>query len=299
MIQAYCDFLAVRSVFKIVSEGGASMEKIWDKAKRFVFYIFNLNIPGYASQASFFIALSVFPALVLLMSLVRYVGLEAESLTEMLHGVLPTALMPAAQRLIMNTYQGTTKMMVSLSAITALWSASRGIHGIVVGLNSIYEVRESRGYVKTRLLSVVYTFVFLLVLVLTLVLHVFGTTIMGLLPFEESPLFRLLEGVVDLRFFLLLFIQTALFSGMFMMLPNKRNRFGDSFPGAVFASIGWLTFSDLFSIYVENFTELSVVYGSVYAVALSMLWLYCCMSIVFYGGALNHYLTDQKKENNG
>ena len=275
------------------------MEKIWDKAKRFVFYIFNLNIPGYASQASFFIALSVFPALVLLMSLVRYVGLEAESLTEMLHGVLPTALMPAAQRLIMNTYQGTTKMMVSLSAITALWSASRGIHGIVVGLNSIYEVRESRGYVKTRLLSVVYTFVFLLVLVLTLVLHVFGTTIMGLLPFEESPLFRLLEGVVDLRFFLLLFIQTALFSGMFMMLPNKRNRFGDSFPGAVFASIGWLTFSDLFSIYVENFTELSVVYGSVYAVALSMLWLYCCMSIVFYGGALNHYLTDQKKENNG
>ena len=47
------------------------MEKIWDKAKRFVFYIFNLNIPGYASQASFFIALSVFPALVLLMSLVR------------------------------------------------------------------------------------------------------------------------------------------------------------------------------------------------------------------------------------
>lgn len=299
MIQAYCDFLAVRSVFKIVTEGGASMEKIWDKAKRFVFYIFNLNIPGYASQASFFIALSVFPALVLLMSLVRYVGLEAESLTEMLHGVLPTALMPAAQRLIMNTYQGTTKMMVSLSAITALWSASRGIHGIVVGLNSIYEVRESRGYVKTRLLSVVYTFVFLLVLVLTLVLHVFGTTIMGLLPFEESPLFRLLEGVVDLRFFLLLFIQTALFSGMFMMLPNKRNRFGDSFPGAVFASIGWLTFSDLFSIYVENFTELSVVYGSVYAVALSMLWLYCCMSIVFYGGALNHYLTDQKKENNG
>jgi len=271
------------------------VKKLWDKIKRFTLYVFNLNIPGYASQASFFIALSVFPALVLLMSLVRYVGLEAESLTELLHGVLPTALMPAAQRLIMNTYQGTTKMVVSLSAITALWSASRGIHGIVVGLNSIYEVRESRGYVKTRLLSVVYTFVFLLVLVLTLVLHVFGTTILGLLPFGESPLFRFLEGVVDLRFFLLLFIQTALFCGMFMMLPNKRNRFADSFPGAVFASIGWLSFSDLFSIYVENFTELSVVYGSVYAVALSMLWLYCCMSIVFYGGALNHYLTDHKK----
>lgn len=271
------------------------MKKIADKVKHLVLYVFKLNIPGYASQASFFIALSVFPALVLLMSLVRYVGLEAETLTEMLHGVLPTALMPAAQKLIMNTYQSTTKMVVSLSAITALWSSSRGIFGIVTGLNAIYGVTESRGYIRTRLLSVVYTFVFLLVLILTLVLHVFGTTILGVLPFEESPLFSFLEGVVDLRFFLLLFIQTALFTGMFMVLPNKRNRFADSFPGAVFASIGWLVFSDIFSIYVEQFANLSIVYGSVYAVALSMLWLYSCMSIVFYGGALNHYLTDSKQ----
>ena len=188
-------------------------------------------------------------------------------------------------------------LVVSVSAITALWSSSRGIHGIVTGLNSIYGVTESRGYVRTRLLSVLYTFIFLLVLILTLVLHVFGTTILSWLPFEESPLFRVLEGVVDLRFFVLLFIQTAMFCVMFMVLPNKRNKFADSFPGAVFASIGWLVFSDLFSIYVENFADLSVVYGSVYAVALSMLWLYCCMSIVFYGGALNHYLTDNKEKN--
>ena len=273
------------------------MKKLAEKVKRLVFYIFNLNIPVYASQASFFIALSVFPALVLLMSLVRYVGLEAENLTEMLHGVLPTALMPAAQKLIMSTYQSTTKLVVSVSAITALWSSSRGIHGIVTGLNCIYGVTESRGYVRTRLMSVLYTFIFLLVLILTLVLHVFGTTILDLLPFEESPLLRFLEGVVDLRFFLLLFIQTVMFCVMFMVMPNKRNKFADSFPGAVFASIGWLVFSDLFSIYVENFADLSVVYGSVYAVALSMLWLYCCMSIVFYGGALNHYLTDNKQEN--
>ena len=269
------------------------MKKLAEKAKRLVFYIFNLNIPVYASQASFFIALSVFPALVLLMSLVRYVGLEAENLTEMLHGVLPTALMPAAQKLIMSTYQSTTRLVVSVSAITALWSSSRGIHGIVTGLNCIYGVTESRGYVRTRLMSVLYTFIFLLVLILTLVLHVFGTTILDLLPFEESPLLRFLEGVVDLRFFLLLFIQTVMFCVMFMVMPNKRNKFADSFPGAVFASIGWLVFSDLFSIYVENFADLSVVYGSVYAVALSMLWLYFCVSILFYGGALNRWLMEK------
>lgn len=257
-------------------------------------YIGGLRVPLYASNASFFIALSVFPTLVLLMGLLRYTGLDVENLTELLHGIIPTALMPSAQRLILNTYNSTTGTVLSISALTALWSASRGVYGLVTGLNCIYGTAEDRGYVYTRTVSVLYTFGFLVVLLLTLVLHVFGTTLVGLLPLESSPLFRFLESVVDLRFFVLLAVQTALFTAMFMVLPNKRNKLGDSFPGAVLASIGWLVFSDLYSTYVEHFAGLSNIYGSVYAVALSMLWLYCCVSILFYGGALNHWLTDNK-----
>ena len=269
------------------------MRRFFVWIKKLIGYIMEQNIPVYASHASFFIVLSVFPTLVLLLGLVRYTGLEVENLTELLHGVLPLALMPAAQRLILNTYNSSTGAVISISALTALWSASRGIYGLITGLNSVYKVPEDRDYWQTRLYSVLYTFGFLLVLLLTLVLHVFGTTIMELLPLKDSPLLRFLESVVDLRFFLLLFVQTVVFTAMFMVLPNKRNRLGDSFPGAVLASSGWLIFSDLYSIYVENFNSMSVIYGSVYAVALSMLWLYCCVSIVFYGGALNYYLMDK------
>ena len=69
---------------------------------------------------------------------------------------------------------------------------------------------------------------------------------------------------------------------------------GFSVPGALLASAGWLIFSDLYSIYVEKYASLTNIYGSVYAIALSMLWLYCCMSILFYGGALNQYLEDHR-----
>ena len=89
-------------------------------------------------------------------------------------------------------------------------------------------------------------------------------------------------------------MQTALFPAIFVVLPNRRNRIRDSLPGAMFSSGGWLIFSDLYSVYVENFAPLSSVYGSVYAVALSMLWLYCCISILFYGGALNRLLAEGK-----
>jgi membrane protein len=63
----------------------------------------------------------------------------------------------------------------------------------------------------------------------------------------------------------------------------------------VLAALGWLGFSDAYSLYVAHFSGFANVYGSVYAVALAMLWLYCCISIVFYGGGLNRYLAERKR----
>lgn len=263
------------------------------KALRLVQAVADMKIPVYAAHASYFIVLAVFPTLVLLLSLLRYTGLDVRTLTQLLEGFLPAALLPAVQKLIVNTYYGITGTMVWLSALVALWSASRGIFGLLTGLNSIYCVGEDRGWLYTRAVSMLYTFLFLLVLLLTLVLHVFGTTLLQLLPVSDAPLWQFLTEVVDLRFFLLLFIQTLVFTLMFMVLPNRHNRFFDSLPGALLASSGWLIFSDAFSIYVERVTQYATIYGSVYVVALSMLWLYCCISIVFYGGALNRYLMDK------
>jgi len=263
------------------------------KAMQIFSWLDQLDIPRQAASTCYFICLAVFPALVLLLSLLHFTALEAESLLTMLDGVIPAALMPYARRLVLNTYQNTSGAVVSFSALLALWSASRGIHGLMVGLNHIYDVGEDRGFLYTRLVSVGYTFAFLLVLLLTLVLHVFGSTITMLLPTTGHPFLRFLSSVIDTRFFLLLGLQTALFTAMYMVLPNKNNRFSDSLPGALLSSIGWLVISDAFSIYVEYFPYYANIYGSVYAVALSMLWLYLCISVIFYGGALNHYLMDR------
>lgn len=261
-----------------------------DRARRSLAYLTDLQIPAHAAHAGYFIVLSVFPALLLILALLRYTGLDANNLTELLEGVLPDALMPYAQKLILNTYRNASGAVVSLSALTALWSSSRGIHGLLIGLRHIYGVPEPGNYVKNRLHSLLYTVVFLLMLVLTLVLHVFGNSLMQLFPVEDTPLYRFFSDVLNLRFFLLLGVQTLFFTALFTALPGRRTPLHCSLPGALLASLGWLIFSGLYSIYVENFSAYANLYGSVYAVALSMLWLYFCLSIVFYGAALNSYL---------
>ena len=253
-----------------------------------------LRVPMYASHACYFIMLSAFPLLILLLSLLRYTGLQVKVLTDFLSGVIPAALRPAAEDLIVTTYYTTSGTVVSVSALTALWSAGRGVYGLMSGLNAAYGVGENRGYLYTRTVSVLYTFAFLVVLLLTLVLQVFGTTLLRLLSQTDGELFRFVTEVVDLRFVLLLALQTGLFTAMYTVLPNRKNRFFAGVPGALLASVGWLVFSNLYSVYVEKVSGYASLFGSVYGVVLSMLWLYFCICILFYGGALNHWLEKRR-----
>ena len=257
-------------------------------------HIQSLDVPLYAANAGFFMILSLFPALVLILSLLRFTGLQVASLVEVLSNLIPEALMPTVAELVLSTYENSSAGLVGVSALTAIWSASKGIYGLLTGLNTVYGVAEDRGWFYTRFISVLYTFLFFGLVILTLIVHVFGGTILELLPISRMRLIRILTGIIDFRFILLLAVQTAVFVLIFAFLPNGRNRIRDTLPGAVISSLGWLILSDLFSMYVENFASLSNIYGSVYTLALAMLWLYCCLSMIFYSAAFNQYLEDHK-----
>ena len=263
---------------------GGLLGKLWGYWEK----IRPMHIGQHAANAGYFIALSIFPSLVLILGLLRYTDLDAGDLLALLSGFLPDVLLPPVENLIISAYAYTSTAVLSISAVGALWSASRGVYGLLQGLNAIYGVRENRGYWYTRSISVLYTFLFLLVLVLTLVLNVFGTAIVERLP--VGILWAWVDSMVDLRFVLLLLLQTGLFTAIFMVFPNRKNKFSDSFPGAVLASLGWLLFSNLFSYYVEHFSGYANIYGSVYTLALGMLWLYFCLCLLFFGGALNKIL---------
>lgn len=264
-----------------------------DKTVQAFRWLSHFRVGLYAAHASFFMILSLFPGLVLILGLLRYAGLGGENLLALIEGFIPEVLLPTVRNIVRLTYQNTTGTVLSLSAAAALWSASRGIYSLVIGLNAIYDVKENRGYFRSRLMSMGYMFAFLIVLLLTLILHVFGNSLLQLLP-GDTPFLRFLDEVLGLRSVLLLLLQIGLFSAMFMALPNEHCSFQEAFPGAVLSSLGWLTFSRLYSVYVENFSGYAGIYGPVYTMAIGMLWLYFCISIVFYGGVFNRYLKLRK-----
>lgn len=254
------------------------------KSIRFARWVLSLGIRVHAAGAGFFIALSVFPGLLLLLGLLRFTPLEVERLGELLASLLPEALAPAAEELVLLTYDASSGTAIGISALTTLWSASRGVYGLIGGLNAVYGVKETRSYFHRRWISVVYTLGFLLVLLLALGMHMFGQLLLGIHAPKLLPL-------------LLFAVQILLLTEAFRGLPDRVGRFRDGLPGALFGALGWLVFTDLYSVYIRRYARLTNVYGSVYGVALSMLWLYCCVSILFYGALLNRLLAGKTVNN--
>lgn len=252
-----------------------------------------MEIPVHGAHASFFLVLSLFPMLVLTLGILRYTGLQVSDLLELVDSVVPSGLIPFLERQLNGAYSHTSRLVISVSAVVALWSAGSGIYALKIGLDAVYGVKDRRFWLFTRLLCAFYMVLFLLVLLMTLVLHVFSSTLLMWLR-REQGLFRQVAELLDMRLFLLEAVQTLVFCAMFMFLPGKRNGFRESLPGALFACFGWLIVSHLFSLYMEYFPRYFSIFGSVYAVAVGMLWLYTCVSIVFYGALMNRILSEPK-----
>lgn len=268
---------------------------LFQKLETGIRWLSSVHIPHLAANTGYFIILSVFPALLLILSGLRFTGLSVDTLLEILGMVLPQAMMGTARELVYSVYENASGAVAGLSALTALWSSSRGVYGLLVGLNTIYGVSEDRNYFYTRAISILYTFAFEIVILLTLVLHVFGGILTSFFQGIPNPAIQKLMNILDLRFIVLLVLQSLLFTLMFMIFPNRRNGFWESLPGGLFACIGWMLFSNLYSLYVTHFPSYANIYGSVYAIAISMLWLYCCLEIIFFGGALNRLLMNMTK----
>lgn len=250
----------------------------------------SMQIPIYSANACYFFVLAIFPMLMIVLSLVPYLPFSARDLLELLEQVVPSALMGMVETVIVHIYYGSSHAVLGLSAVASLWSSSKAIFGILTGLNHIYGVREDRSHLYTRLISLVYTFIFIALLVLTLLMQVVGPAVMAMVESMETPLMDLIGQIIDLRAVVMFIVQIVIFTALYMVLPNRRNRFWDSVPGATVAAVGWQVFSGAFSYYVEHLSNQMSLYGSVYAVALGMLWLYCCMSILLFGGGVNRLL---------
>ena len=253
-----------------------------EKIKKIISVLTESNIGLYAAQASFFLVISVIPFMMLIFTIISmFSNVDTQGIIRYVSSFAPAEVSRLISTVVSElTAKSASVPIISVTAVSSLWLASRGITALYSGLNSINGLPK-RNYIYVRLISVLYTVAFIVTLVLTLLFIGFG----GML--EEFLARRFVGLAFKGKILIFFFYLTLIFALFYKFLPEERPRFRSVLPGAALAAAGWLGFSFFYSLYIDNFADYTLVYGSLAAVVLLMLWLYFCMNIFLFGAQLN------------
>lgn len=254
------------------------------------------NVSVFSAQAAFFIILAFFPFIMFLLTLVQYLPIGESVMLRTFTDIMPKAINPYIVLIVSEVYDHATTTITSVTALTALWSASKGFLGLVRGLNSVYGISETRNYIKLRLMSAFYTLGFTILLIITLLILVFGRPIYVWVENWHPELINIALVIISFRTAVAMLLLTSYFVLIFLVIPNRKTRLLAELPGALIAAAGWLIFSFGFSFYIDHMGGFSSTYGSLTAIILLMLWFYFCMYILFIGAEFNVYLAEKKKK---
>lgn len=254
------------------------------------------HVAAFAAQAAYFILLSFIPFLMLLLTLVQYIPpiRDQQIVTDMLIQIMPDTgdFRDFLLNIISEVYAKGTAM-VPISAVFTLWSAGKGVQALTNGVNAIYHVKETRNYVVTRIRSAIYTLIFIIALIGSLVLLVFGNSIQKLLSKYIPVMGRVTAYIISMRTVISLCILICLFLLIYKFLPNRKSEWKNQVPGAIISAVAWSLFSLVFSIYIDVYDGFSNMYGSLTTIMLILLWLYFCMFIILIGAEINAYFEDR------
>ena len=273
------------------------MKEKFNRIKGYAFRVMDVvsshHTGAYAAQAAYFFVLSMIPIILLLLTMVQFTSLTKDYIMNAVLQAFPTTVEGLIESIVDQVYSQ-SGTIIPITVLVALWSAGRGVLSITNGLNCVYESRETRNYVYLRIRASLYTVIFLVAIILSLVLSVFGNRIAIMLNQHFPVLVRLIDTVIRSRTLITLGILTLFWDMVYKYLPNRKNigktTMKKQLPGAIFTACAWQVISFIFSIYLDIFTGFTTMYGSLTMIILIMLWLYMCMYVILLGGEVNALL---------
>lgn len=244
------------------------------------------NASIYAASSSFFILLSVFPAVLFFLALLPYLPISLQQWLDFLEEFVPSPFFPLVTYVFDTVRTNSTLTLLSLSAITTLWSASRGILYISDGLNAVLQRHGKRRYLNRRVMSIIYFLLLALALSAMLTVHVFGEAVLDACIRWFPYAVNLAEALYHLRFFYFILIFGMVFSLIYWLFPRRALHFRSCLFSGMMTAFGWIVISQLFSIYVNYFAGYIKLYGGIGLLILTCIWLNFCILLFLYGAVL-------------
>jgi membrane protein len=247
------------------------------------------NCLGLAAQLAFYFFLSLFPALLFLVTLIGYLPVEnvLAQLLEALGAIAPREVLTLLRTQLDEVARGSYSSLLTLGIVGAVWSSSAAMVAIIDALNHAYDIEERRPWWKRRIVAIALTVALALFILTSLVLVLVGPGIASLMAgwVGLGPAFSLLWAVA--RWPLMIVLVVLGVDLVYYFAPNRRGRWVWITPGSLLATSLWLASSFAFKLYATNLANFNATYGAIGGVVVLLLWFYVSGLAILIGAELN------------
>ncbi|WP_409227684.1 YihY/virulence factor BrkB family protein [Gudongella sp. SC589] len=249
------------------------------------------NVVGTGAQLTYFLILSLFPFLMVLLNIISYTPLGREDVILDLIQYMPTDIQEIIQTFHDDVVSASSQSFLSIAAIAGLWTASSGVKAVIRAINKAYDYSENRSFLKMKGLSLLFTVILILMILVVFISLVAGRQI-GILVSNFLGIEDLFVTMWNyLRFIIPILFMILSFALLYKYSPNIKHRHSvplrTTLPGAIFTTISWIVLSLLFSFYVSNFGNYALTYGSLGGVIVLLVWLFISSIVIVLGGEIN------------
>ncbi len=259
------------------------------------------NLTDWAASLTYYGILALFPALLVLMSMI---GLLSTSATQTLIDHIATAAPGSARDVATNAVHdvqgnaGGAGLVAVISVAGALWAASGYVGAFMRASNAIWAVEEDRPFTKTVPLRLAISFVALLIIALGAA----AVVITGPVARQAGDIVGAGSTAVQVwdiaKWPILILIFSVVLSGLYSASPNVRQPgWRWVTPGSLLAVAVWIVASVLFALYVSSFASYNATYGSIAGVIVFLVWLWITNLAILLGAELNAELQREREVN--
>ena len=261
----------------------------------FITRVFEHGIMGRGAELAYYFLFSFLPLIIFVAALISAMKIDISSFAG-LEKLIPQDVLNIISEYYHYIFGAQNTGLMISGLVLSVYFSSAAVRSLMRGLDVAYHVKENRSFIRKLIMSIFFAIILLLMISLSMIVLVAGGKIIELIiyVFPEYEGFEFMTNI--LRFALpvipMLFVLTLLF----MFVPNQKVKFREAIPGALFSLVAWMVVSAIFSLYVSTMGNYSVLYGSLGAIIVLMLWFYLIGIIFVMGGELNALLFEWKNK---
>lgn len=250
------------------------------------------NVYNGAAALGFYLTLAIFPAIILMMTVIPYLPIDRvdEAIMDLLGQALPEDAYGMVAEVVDEVTRNRRGGLLSLSVVATLWAASTGMYAIMQQLNITYDVTEGRNFLRARGTALLLSLLFCLLVLGAFSLIVLGGTIEDWIGKQFGTSDLLLTFFAVFRWVIIILALLLGFAMIYRCAPNVEQKFAFITPGSVIGTTLLIIASLGFAIYTSNFADYGATYGSIGAVVILMLWLYIAGLVILIGSEINSLL---------